>query len=76
MLPFFLQLTSIWFGAGEFGRNHARVYRELENVELAGVFDVDSARATAARLTEGPLPSFTTTSPSRTSSRSTGCCSI
>ena len=24
---------------GEFGRNHARVYRELEDVELVGVFD-------------------------------------
>lgn len=26
-------------GCGEFGRNHARVYQELENVELVGVFD-------------------------------------
>jgi predicted dehydrogenase len=34
-------------GTGEFGRNHARVYRELENVELAGVFDLDSKRAAA-----------------------------
>jgi predicted dehydrogenase len=32
-------------GTGEFGRNHARVYRELENVEFAGVFDQDAARA-------------------------------
>src|ERR1700747_1246856 len=32
-------------GAGEFGRNHARVYGELENVEFAGVFDQDAARA-------------------------------
>lgn len=32
-------------GCGEFGRNHARVYREIENVELAGVFDHDSGRA-------------------------------
>jgi predicted dehydrogenase len=32
-------------GTGEFGRNHARVYRELENVEFAGVFDLDAARA-------------------------------
>ena len=31
-------------GAGEFGRNHARVYRELESVELAGVLDVNAAR--------------------------------
>ena len=26
-------------GAGEFGRNHARVYRELPNTELVGVYD-------------------------------------
>jgi predicted dehydrogenase len=32
-------------GCGEFGRNHARVYREIETVELAGVFDHDSDRA-------------------------------
>ena len=34
-------------GTGEFGRNHVRVYREMEGVELAGVFDRDGARATA-----------------------------
>lgn len=34
-------------GTGEFGRNHARVYREIENVELAGVYDLDSKRAAA-----------------------------
>ena len=32
-------------GTGEFGRNHARVYREVENVEFAGVFDQDGLRA-------------------------------
>ena len=32
-------------GCGEFGRNHARVYGEMENVELAGVFDLDAERA-------------------------------
>jgi predicted dehydrogenase len=32
-------------GCGEFGRNHARVYREMGQVELAGVFDQDAARA-------------------------------
>jgi len=32
-------------GVGEFGRNHARVYRELENVVLAGVFDQNAGRA-------------------------------
>ena len=34
-------------GAGEFGRNHARVYRELEGAELVGVHDKDAARAAA-----------------------------
>ena len=33
-------------GTGEFGRNHARVYRELEG-ELAGVFDENTERAAA-----------------------------
>ena len=37
-------------GAGAFGRNHARVYRDLQadpsqKIELAGVFDADFARA-------------------------------
>jgi len=32
-------------GAGEFGRNHARVYRELEGAELVGVFDQNPERA-------------------------------
>lgn len=34
-------------GCGEFGRNHSRVYREMESVELAGIFDLDAARASA-----------------------------
>jgi len=34
-------------GCGEFGRNHARVYREMESAQLAGVFDTDPARAAA-----------------------------
>ena len=32
-------------GCGEFGRNHARAYREMDKVELAGVFDEDPGRA-------------------------------
>ncbi len=32
-------------GCGEFGRNHARAYREIETVELAGVYDRDAERA-------------------------------
>jgi len=32
-------------GCGEFGRNHARVYKEMEGASLAGVFDSDLSRA-------------------------------
>src|SRR5215467_12177271 len=32
-------------GCGEFGRNHARVYREMDSAQLVGVFDSDPARA-------------------------------
>lgn len=38
-------------GTGEFGRNHARVYRELEGVELVSVYD-ESAQRGAAVATE------------------------
>ncbi|HTT32128.1 MAG TPA: Gfo/Idh/MocA family oxidoreductase [Candidatus Acidoferrum sp.] len=34
-------------GTGEFGRNHARVYRELESAELIGVYDQNPERAAA-----------------------------
>jgi len=34
-------------GAGEFGRNHARVYREIEGAELIGVYDQDVKRGAA-----------------------------
>ena len=34
-------------GVGEFGRNHARVYRELEDAELVGVYDQNPERAVA-----------------------------
>lgn len=34
-------------GCGEFGRNHARVYREIETAELVGVFDIDPERRSA-----------------------------
>jgi predicted dehydrogenase len=34
-------------GTGEFGRHHARVYREVPGVELVGVYDQNAARATA-----------------------------
>lgn len=32
-------------GVGEFGRNHVRVWRELEGAELVGIVDTDSDRA-------------------------------
>ena len=32
-------------GAGEFGRNHARVYREVRGAELVGVYDKNSERS-------------------------------
>lgn len=32
-------------GVGEFGRNHARIWRESEGAELVGVMDMDPARA-------------------------------
>ena len=32
-------------GAGEFGRNHARVYKQLPRAELVGVVDINSERA-------------------------------
>jgi len=35
-------------GVGDFGRNHARVYRQLEGVELAGIVDPNPERARSA----------------------------
>lgn len=32
-------------GAGDFGRNHVRVYKQLEDAELVGVVELDSERA-------------------------------
>src|SRR5579859_7256952 len=32
-------------GCGEFGRNHARVYKEMESANLVGVFDAEASRA-------------------------------
>jgi len=45
-------------GAGDFGRNHARVYRELEDAELVAVVDVnaDRARAVAQEFGATVLP--------------------
>ena len=38
-------------GAGSFGRNHLRVIQQSEHAELAGVFDLDPAKADAAAAT-------------------------
>lgn len=32
-------------GAGEFGRNHARVYRELPDTELVGIYDTSAEKS-------------------------------
>jgi predicted dehydrogenase len=45
-------------GAGEFGRHHARVYREMEHVEFVGIFDSDAARS-AALASEFHVPALT-----------------
>ncbi len=45
-------------GAGDFGRNHVRVYRALGDAELAGVVDTNAerARAVAAEFSTEILP--------------------
>jgi predicted dehydrogenase len=45
-------------GAGDFGRNHARVYRQLEDAELVAVVDADPERAgrVAAEFATSALP--------------------
>lgn len=47
-------------GVGEFGRNHVRVFKELENVELVGVVDADSKRGAevAAEFSTSLLSAF------------------
>jgi len=44
-------------GVGYLGQHHARIYSELPEVELAGVYEVDDARAEemiARRLARDP----------------------
>jgi predicted dehydrogenase len=45
-------------GVGDFGRNHARIYRQLEDAELVAVVDVDAERAArvAAEFSTSELP--------------------
>ncbi|HXX19036.1 MAG TPA: Gfo/Idh/MocA family oxidoreductase [Candidatus Acidoferrum sp.] len=47
-------------GVGEFGRNHARVWRELDGIELAGILDTNAERARqiAAEFSTQVLPSL------------------
>lgn len=47
-------------GVGDFGRNHVRVFRELDNVELACVVDTNSERASevAGEFSTSVLPDF------------------
>lgn len=42
-------------GAGEFGRNHVRVYSQLPQAELVGVVDVDAERAARVAAEFGTL---------------------
>jgi predicted dehydrogenase len=42
-------------GAGQFGRNHARVWRELEGAKLVGVLDSNAARAREAAAEFGTV---------------------
>jgi predicted dehydrogenase len=45
-------------GAGDFGRNHARVYREIESAELVGIYDKNAERTgeVAAEFQARALP--------------------
>jgi predicted dehydrogenase len=42
-------------GAGDFGRNHARVYRQLPEAELVGIVDSDAERARSVAEEFGTL---------------------
>lgn len=46
-------------GAGQFGRNHARIIHQSEDAELAAVVDVDRSRAEAVAAQYGGCPAFT-----------------
>ena len=47
-------------GAGAFGQNHVRVIREIPDIELAGIFDIDESKS--KRLAQQyQVPSFSTT---------------
>jgi predicted dehydrogenase len=54
-------------GVGEFGRNHVRVWRELDGAELVGVVDLndDRARQIAAEFATRVIPSLNALSAER-----------
>ncbi|HEY9205461.1 MAG TPA: UDP-N-acetylglucosamine 3-dehydrogenase [Candidatus Methanoperedens sp.] len=45
-------------GAGAMGQHHLRIYSEMKDVELAGVCDIDRARATSLAKTYNTKPYF------------------
>ena len=44
------------FGVGSLGQHHARIYGELEQAELVGVFDIDARRAADIAAKVGAQP--------------------
>ncbi|QSG05402.1 Gfo/Idh/MocA family protein [Halapricum desulfuricans] len=44
------------YGVGQMGSHHARVYEELPNVNLVGVYDSDSERAASVAADHGTSP--------------------
>jgi predicted dehydrogenase len=49
-------ITAGVVGAGSMGRHHARVYREIPEVEVVGVYDVDHDRARTVADEHGTKP--------------------
>ena len=50
-------------GVGRFGQHHARVYHELPEAELVGVYDTDAGRADGAGIPivgTAPIPQVDT----------------
>jgi predicted dehydrogenase len=41
------------FGVGSLGQHHARIYSQLENAELVGIYDINKERATAMAAQHG-----------------------
>ena len=45
------KIRTVVIGAGAFGKNHARILHELNDVELAGIVDIDEPKGTALSQT-------------------------